>query len=65
MKRLALTLAYRNEETKSHIIEQIEADTMVELVARFLLMSHVINKTIKDDEMRERFLKDHDDDIPF
>lgn len=65
MKKLALTLSYQNEGTQSHIIERIEADTMVELVSRFLLMSHVVNKAIKDDEMRERFLKDHDDQIPF
>jgi hypothetical protein len=65
MKRLALTLSYQNEETQSHIIERIEADTMVELVSRFLLMSHVVNKAIKDDEMRARFLKDNDDNIPF
>lgn len=65
MKRLALILSYQNEETQSHIIERIEADTMVELVSRFLLMSHVVNKAIKDDEMRARFLKDNDDNIPF
>lgn len=65
MKRLFLTLSYQNEETKNHIIERIEANTMLELVSRFLLMSHVVNKAIKDDEMRSKFLKEHDDGIPF
>ncbi len=64
-KKLALTLSYQNEDTKHHIIERIEANTMVELVSRFLLMSHVVNKAIRDDEMSQRFLKDHEDDIPF
>lgn len=69
MKKLALTVSYQNKTTDNHIIERIEGDSMIELVSRFLLMSHVMAKGIKDDEYQEKLMRDrdeiHDDDIPF
>lgn len=66
MKRLEICLTYRDKGGNFKSFDKVEGDTLVEVVAQFILLVAQVADAIKKEALLEqRQLQINDDDIPF
>lgn len=64
MKRLSISLTYREKDGQLKSYDTVEGDTLIEVTAKFIQVIAQVSDAIKREEINE-LRQSIDDDIPF